>query len=187
MKKLDNQTIRLALALALVSLTAIAQQPEPRDKELPNFHKVNQQLYRGGQPKKGGLKKLADLGIKTIVNLRGESDDTHGQEDEAKRLGLRYFNIPMSSTGRPTEEQVRRVLEIIETQDNAPLFIHCRRGADRTGVIIAIFRIKHDGWTAERAIDEAKSCGLGLVQFQKRDYIKDYFERLERENTKQTK
>ncbi|MCI0665322.1 MAG: hypothetical protein L0220_30035, partial [Acidobacteria bacterium] len=87
----------IALSLMLLCLTVSAQQPELRFEQLPNFAKVNERLYRGGQPKKDGIKKLADLGIKTIVNLRGESDDTKAEESEAKRLGMRFFNVPMSS------------------------------------------------------------------------------------------
>jgi uncharacterized protein (TIGR01244 family) len=165
----------IALSLVLLCLTVAAQQPEQRFEQLPNFHKVNERLFRGGQPKKDGIKKLAELGIKTIVNLRGESDETKAEENEAKSFGMRFFNVPMSSAGRPTEDQIKRIFEIIETAENAPVFVHCRRGSDRTGVIVALFRIKHNGWTDNQAIDEAKRYGLGFIQFGKRDYIKDYF------------
>jgi tyrosine-protein phosphatase SIW14 len=176
MKNVYGRSVALVLVLALVSCLVTAQQPELSHRELPNFHRVDENLYRGGQPKTGGLKKLAQLGIKTIVNLRGESDETLAEGREAKSLGMEYFNVPMSTAGRPTDEQVRRVIEILEEKKNAPVFVHCRRGSDRTGAIIAVYRIKQDGWTAERAIDEANSYGLGFIQFRKRDYIKDYFE-----------
>jgi tyrosine-protein phosphatase SIW14 len=176
MKNVYGKPMALVLILALFSFFAIAQQPEASHKELPNFHRVNENLYRGGQPKTGGLKKLSELGIKTIINLRGESDDTRAEGREAVKLGMRYFSIPMSAAGRPTAEQVKRVIEIIEEKEKAPVFVHCRRGSDRTGAIIAIYRIEKDGWTAERAIEEANRHGLGFIQFKKRDYIKDYFE-----------
>jgi tyrosine-protein phosphatase SIW14 len=159
----------------LLCLTVSAQEPQLRFEQLPNFHMVNERLYRGGQPKKDGIKKLASLGIKTIINLRGESDETKAEESEAKSLGLRFFNVPMSSAGRPTEDQVKRVFAIIENSENAPVFVHCRRGSDRTGVIIALFRIKHNGWNGDQALAEAKRYGMGFIQFGKRDYIKDYF------------
>ncbi len=181
-----GKLIAVMSILLSVSFTFAAQQPEERHKELPNFHRVNEGLYRGAQPKDGGLKKLADLGIKSIVNLRGESEGNQLEEAEAKELGMQYFSVPMSSLGRPTSEQVKQVMEIIETKEKAPVFIHCRRGADRTGVIIAIYRIDNDGWTAEQAIEEAKLYGMGMVQFQKRDYIKDYYEK-RRENAKLVK
>jgi tyrosine-protein phosphatase SIW14 len=175
MKNTYARSMALVFILALLSFVAGAQQPETNHKELPNFHRVSEKLYRGGQPKDEGLKKLSELGVKTIINLRGESDDTRAEGIEAKSLGMEYFNIPMSSAGRPDDEQVRRVFEIIEERDNAPVFIHCRRGSDRTGAIIAVFRIKHDGWTADRAIEEANRYGMGFIQFRKRDYIQDYF------------
>jgi tyrosine-protein phosphatase SIW14 len=176
MKNVYGRSMALVLILALFSCLVIAQQPESSHKELPNFHRVNENLYRGGQPKTGGLKKLANLGIKTIINLRGESDETLAEGREAKSLGMEYLNVPMSAAGRPTDEQVRRVFEILEEKEKTPVFVHCRRGSDRTGAIIAIYRIKRDGWTAERAIEEANRYGLGFIQFRKRDYIKDYFE-----------
>ncbi len=180
MMKVYGKSLTLVLILALVSSLSIAQQPESSHKELPNFHRVDEQLYRGGQPKTGGLKKLAELGIKTIINLRGESDETRAEGIEAKSMGMAYFSIPMSAAGRPTDEQVMRVLAIIEEKEKGPVFIHCRRGSDRTGAIVAVYRIKRDGWTAERAIDEANNHGLGFIQFRKRDFIKDFFE--ERQN-----
>jgi uncharacterized protein (TIGR01244 family) len=170
----------LLVTITLVSFVAVAQQTERRYKELPNFHQVNEHLYRSGQPKNGGLKILADFGIRTIINLRGESDETRAEEAQAKMLGLSYFNIPMSSAGRPTDEQVRRVIEIIEAQEYSPVLIHCRRGADRTGAIIAVYRIKREGWEVDRALDEAKRYGMGFVQFRKRGYIKDYYEQQQR-------
>src|SRR5262249_19477235 len=144
MKILNRNSI--VLALALTSLVVFAQTAEPSFEALPNFHQVNERLYRGAQPKSEGLKKVAELGVKTVVNLRGASDETRMEEAEAKRLGLNYFNVPMSGVGRPTEEQVNRVLKIIDTMENGAVFVHCQRGADRTGVIIAIYRVTHDGW-----------------------------------------
>ena len=177
---MNNSSLRSLTLLAtvfFVSLVAGAQEAEPRYKELPNFHRVNERLYRGGQPKDGGLKVLADLGIKTVVNLRGESDDTREEGVEAARLGMKFISIPMSSAGRPNDEQIRRALAVVEGAQEGPVFVHCRRGSDRTGAVIAIYRILHDGWTAKQAIDEAKRYGLGLIQFQKRDYINDYYEK----------
>jgi tyrosine-protein phosphatase SIW14 len=179
MKNVYGRSVALVLTLALFSFLVIAQQPESSHKELPNFHRVDENLYRGGQPKTGGLKKLAELGIKTIINLRGDSDDTRAEGREALRLGMRYFSIPMSPAGRPTDEQVRRAIEIIKEKEKGPVFVHCRRGSDRTGAIVAIYRIEKDGWTAERAIEEANRYGLGFIQFRKRDYVKDYFEQLQ--------
>jgi tyrosine-protein phosphatase SIW14 len=166
----------LLAAMAVLSL-AIAAQENQAYRELPNFHRVNENLYRGAQPRRGGLKKLSELGVKTIINLRGASEETRRGQDEAEALGMRYFNIPMSALWRPTDEQVKRVLAVIDAQENWPVFVHCQRGADRTGVIIAVYRISRDQWNDEQAVAEAKRFGMAAVQFRKRGYISDYYKR----------
>src|SRR5262249_35228207 len=143
----------------------IAAQENRSYGELPNFHQVNGNLYRGAQPQHGGLKKLSELGIKTVINLRGVSEETRSEQAEAEASGLRYFNIPMSGLGRPTDDQVERALAVIDARENWPVFVHCQRGSDRTGVIIAVYRILRDQWTEEQAIAEAKQFGMARVQF----------------------
>jgi uncharacterized protein (TIGR01244 family) len=166
----------LLAATAVLSLV-IAAQENRTYSELPNFHQVNENLYRGAQPQRGGPKKLSELGIKTVINLRGESEDTRKEQAEVEAAGMRYFNIPMSGLGRPTDQQVERALAVIDTRENWPVFVHCQRGADRTGVIIAVYRILRNQWTAEQAIDEAKRFGLAGIQIRKKDYISDYYKR----------
>src|SRR5262245_46871736 len=164
-------------AIAVLSLAVAAQEDRSLKEQLPNFHRVNENLYRGAQPQRGGLKKLSELGIKTVINLRGASDDTRREQAEAESAGMRYFNIPMSSLGRPTDEQVERAMAVLDARENWPVFVHCQRGADRTGVIIAAYRISHQQWTDEQAITEAKRYGLAVVQFRKKTYISDYYKR----------
>jgi len=150
---------------------------DPKYAELPNFHQVNQEVYRGGQPKPGGLQKLASLGIKTIINLR--DDDEHGQaeEAEARAAGLRYFNIPMARMGRPSDKIIGDVLALLNNSENQPVFVHCKLGSDRTGTVIAIYRLEHDGWTSEQAKAEAKRYGMNIWQMEMKNYISDYYKR----------
>jgi tyrosine-protein phosphatase SIW14 len=170
----DFAALAAVVLLATLAL-AMRAQVEPRYPELPNFHQVNQQLFRGGQPKDGGLRKLKDLGVKTIVNLRGEDAHTRTESEEARSLGLRYYSISLPGFSRPNDADVGRVLGIINDPVNQPIFIHCHHGKDRTGTIIACFRISHDGWTAEQAKDEAQGYGLGWVEVGMRRYIDRYY------------
>jgi tyrosine-protein phosphatase SIW14 len=165
----------LAAGVLLATFALASPQVEPRYAELPNFHQVNQQVYRGGQPKDGGLRKLKDLGVKTIVNLRGEDAHTRAESEEAHSLGLRYYSISLPEFSRPQDEEVACALSIINNPENQPIFIHCHHGKDRTGTIVACYRISHDGWTAKRAKDEARRYGLGWVEIGMRRYIDKYY------------
>jgi uncharacterized protein (TIGR01244 family) len=176
MKQRTANVSAVVCLIALVASTALAQ-AQIRHKELPNFHKVSDNLYRGAQPLDRGLEKLAGLGIKTIINLRGEDERTSEEQKQAGALGLSYFSIPMPGLSAPSDEQVARVMAIIDKAENQPVFIHCKRGSDRTGTIAAIYRISHEGWTAERAITEAKQRGMSWTEFGMRDYISDYHKR----------
>ena len=81
----------------------------------------------------------------------------------------------MPGLSAPSDEQVSRVMAIIDNPDYQPVFIHCKRGSDRTGTIAAIYRISHDGWDAERAIAEAKHYGMSWAEFGMRGYISGYY------------
>lgn len=147
--------IIFTISLFLLSFAVRAQDVVSYD-ELPNFQIVSERFYRGAQPKSGGFRRLSALGIKTVVNLRGADRRALNDRKQAEAAGLRFFNVLMASHARPTAEQVRRVLSIIEAPENYPVFIYCKRGADRTGTITAIYRISHDGWTSEDGLAEAK-------------------------------
>ena len=86
------------------------------------------------------------------------------------RMGSSYTNIPMSGVGRPRDEQIRQVLALFES-DLAPVFIHCQYGCDRTGTVIACYRIQHGGWSSELALREAERHGISKLEYQMRKYI----------------
>jgi len=165
-----------AVCALMLAISAIQAQHNPSYKELPNLCKVSTQLYRGAQPLEGGIRRLSEIGIKTVINLRGDDQITWEQKD-AESAGLRYFNIPMPGLSAPSDEQVARVMAIVNNPENQPVFIHCKRGSDRTGTITAIYRISTDGWTAEQAIAEAKKYGMSWVEFGMRGYISNYYKR----------
>jgi tyrosine-protein phosphatase SIW14 len=168
--------LNVVLAALLLSASATLAQTEVAYAELPNFHQVNAQLYRGAQPHDDeGIRQLARLGIKTIINLRGEDDRTRAEQRAAEALGLHYFNIPLPGLSRPPTEKVEQVLALINASANQPVFVHCHHGEDRTGVIVAVYRITHDHWTSERAKAEAKSYGMNRFQFGMKDFISDYY------------
>jgi protein tyrosine/serine phosphatase len=155
----------------ICSAPAFAQPPYA---ELPRFEQVTDRLYRGGQPRDGGLHRLRELGIDTIVNLRGASKSTRAEEVEARALGFNYFNVALPNWGRPQDNRVRRILLIVAAPQNGRVFVHCKDGVDRTGMIIALHRITHQGWDTDKALAEADLHGMRRIQFWMRDYTEDY-------------
>lgn len=167
-----------ATATLIFCLTATSvPQSEPRYKELPRFKQVNAKLYRGAQPKRGGLKTLSELGIRTVIDLRGAGDRARAEEQEALSLGLKYYNVPLSWFGRPKDEHVDRVLQIIKQLENQPVFVHCSHGVDRTGLVVAVYRILYEGWSSEQAKAEAKRHGLHWWKFGIKKSIREHYKR----------
>lgn len=177
MRSLQKALPAVAVALVLLSASASAQDATS-NAELPRFSQVSERLYRGAQPRDGGLVKLRDLGINTIINLRGASSRTRAQEAEARATGLNYFNIGLPNWGRPQDARVQRILEIIAAPENGRVFVHCRTGVDRTGTIVALYRMTQEGWSSHDALAEAERNGMRRIQFWMRDYAEDYGEHI---------
>ncbi len=170
-----SKLLAVALFTLLVSAGAQAQTATSYE-ELPDFGQVNLHVYRGAQPRAGGIRRLAQLGVKTIINLRAANERTQAEKEEAEAAGLRFINVPMPDFSRPRDEDVQRVLALLDDQNNYPVFIHCKRGADRTGVIIACYRITHDGRTDRQALAEAKAYGMSWFQRGMKDFVEDFYE-----------
>ena len=121
----------------------------PKIKGVENFHKVSDDLYRGAQPISEGIKELKKLGIKTIVNLRLINSD----REEIGYIDIGYEHINMEAW-RPEEDEIIRFLEIMQDSEKTPVFVHCHYGSDRTGIMVAIYRMVMQDWTKEQAIAE---------------------------------
>ncbi len=123
----------------------------------PNLHRVTDDLYRGAQPTAEGFAQLQRLGIKTVVNLRASASDL----DEIGGLTLGYVHIRMD-VWRVQEEDLVRFLKVVSDPRNAPCFVHCQHGADRTGVACAVFRVAVQGWSKQEAIREMTEGRFGF-------------------------
>ncbi len=123
---------------------------------LPNLHKVSDDLYRGAQPTSEGMKRLEQLGVKMVVNLRA----FHSDRDELEGTGLAYKYIN-STAWNPEDKDVVRFLQVITDSNSTPVFVHCKHGSDRTGTMCAIYRIVVEGWSREDAIEEMTKGGFG--------------------------
>ena len=167
--------LRRAILSLAASLTLTSAWASSQGENLPNFQKVDDHVYRGAQPTTNGFKDLAERGIKTVVDLRDIGE--HSQADEQKAvtdLGMRYVSIPMQGMSTPKDKQIAAVLALFNDVTSGPVFVHCKRGADRTGTVIAVYRILHDGWDGKRALSEAKSYGMSVFQRAMQHYVMDY-------------
>lgn len=168
--------LRTGLLLGLLAFGgfhAFGERGLPAQEGIVNFGKVNDALYRGAQPSAPAITNLARLGIRTIINLRRTNDVWKGEEQTARLGGILYTNLPLAGLGRPTDEQVRLALEMIETLP-APVFVHCEHGCDRTGMIIACYRIKHDQWSNATALQEAIRYGMSGFERGMRKYVLNF-------------
>jgi uncharacterized protein (TIGR01244 family) len=127
-----------------------------QQKGIKRFIKIDEGLYRGEQPKESEFEWLKAQGIRTVVNFRREDDERVFVE----KLGLRYVHIPLSASKRIPDEAIHQFLALMKEADQKPIFIHCRRGADRTGVMVGFYRIAEQGWDGERAYREAREIGM---------------------------
>jgi protein tyrosine/serine phosphatase len=131
---------------------------------IPNAGKIDEHLYRGAQPQDGSLTHLRELGITTIVDLRGEDSSLRERERrEADALEIRFISIPVGGFSPPAKDQITTFLSLFMGQSPGTVFVHCRRGEDRTGVFIAAYRIVVDNWTADEAIKEMRFFGFNRL------------------------
>lgn len=151
-----NRILSFIPVLLLASVSVKTQQEAP---PIRNFVRVNNEFCTGAQPRLEHLEMLKADGVKAIINLRPPSEHRAAEEEaKAKKLGLRYFSIPFVF-GDPKEEQATEFLKITDDLENRPAFIHCAAGI-RVGALWMIRRVLRDGWTIEKAEQEAEKIGL---------------------------
>jgi tyrosine-protein phosphatase SIW14 len=161
---------RVVIFLALVLSTQAGAQnegPQPSDphaiathlklRGVPNFGRVNANIYRGGQPTEAGLANLKKMGIDIVVNLRQGQNEI--EEKMADKLGMHYISIP-SRCEFPQDEPLAEFLEVIEKNPSRKVFVHCRLGADRTGIAVASYRMADQGWSPQEAQREMNAFGF---------------------------
>lgn len=148
-------------------------------EDLPNFHQVHPYLYRGGEPSKEGLRKIKEMGITTIFDLRNPGEKAYDEKEAAKEMGIRYISMPMNSKA-PTAKQIKRLIDeidkakgsVVELTDSGQaekiakqeaqkttkdaIFVHCAHGSDRTGCMIGIWRVMRDGYDYDTAYKEMR-------------------------------
>ncbi len=148
------------VATILVSSTALAQESKAvgNPAGVDNFGRVTPTFLRGGEVTADGLKNLYALGVRTIVDLR---DDPEPEEAEVcRQLGMTYHSFPLTGHHAPDPATMQKVLDLI-TKADAPIYVHCSGGKHRAGTACAMYRMRVEGWTPERAWSEQQAYGFG--------------------------
>jgi protein tyrosine/serine phosphatase len=162
---------RSLAALFLFSSPALASSSVPG---INNFYQVDAHVYRGAQPTTEGFEYLANIGVKTVLDLREDGYRSYGEAQLVTSLGMQYVNVPMTALTPPTQAEITRILALLEDGTTGAVFVHCMRGADRTGAVIAAYRIDHDHWDNSRALKEAMSFGMSFFQLPRQNFIRKF-------------
>jgi protein tyrosine/serine phosphatase len=148
----------VALISVLTVVTGAAQSLNASLSTSPisieKFGKVGDHYYRGSQPDATQFAELKRLGVKMIIDLR--SDRLAESSQWARDAGMQYLNIPLTTKVPATEQQTAYFLRIVNDPANWPVYVHCKGGRHRTGEMTALYRITHEGWTADQAYEEMK-------------------------------
>lgn len=118
--------------------------------------KVKSGVYRGSKPDEEGIEALRALGVRTVINLRGSE---HSEGELVESAGMRYVWIPMKKTKAPTSDQVEQFFDVIRDKSAYPIYVHCMKGVDRTGTMMALYRIREQGWSNADALAEMVHFG----------------------------
>jgi len=172
MTKLNITTFLFALALGL-QFTAAPAKAASEVEEIPNLFKMNDNLYRGGRVTAVGMKQLKKMGVTTIINIENDDDAIKADKKFAAANGMRYISIPFDTWKTPSDAKVDGVLKLLQDRSLGPIYLHCKHGRDRTGMIMGLYRVEAEGWDAKVAYKEMKDRGFRSVLWKLTNYYKN--------------
>ena len=126
---------------------------------IDNFGRINETYYRGSQPDGRDYTDLAALGVKTVIDL--QRDGLENERQLVESAGMKFHRIPMTTRKAPTNDELALFLKLVNDPANQPVYVHCAGGRHRTGVMTAVYRMTHDGWTSDQAFKEMKQYDFG--------------------------
>ena len=146
-----------AIALPSAAQTLAKKQSLPG---LPNFGRVSDALSRGAQPQDAGYAELKKQGVEIVVSFREHPNQIAAERYAVEAQGMRFVSIPWPPMDAPRSAQVAEFLEILRANRGRKIFVHCQRGAERTGVMVAAYRMAGEKWTPQQALDEMERFGF---------------------------
>lgn len=156
------------LALLLSAALVVSAQQKMEKPGITNYTKVDAVVACGGATETSALEGLKNDGFKAVINLRQASEpgaNIPENSARAKALGLNYLHIPFNATA-PEQKSVDDFLAAVADRANQPVYVHCG-SANRVGAVWLVKRVLQDGWTIEKATEEAKLIGLRSAPLEK--------------------
>lgn len=159
-------------------------QSEPKafpNVNIINFGQMDERYYRGAQPNPGDYQSLKELGVNTVIDLR--NDPTEYEKREVEALGMKYINLPMSGWKSPKDSEIQQFMTIMNTPETGTVYVHCKAGKHRTGITGAVYRQAKYDWDYKTAYKEMKNFNFTSwpVHFALKGYIREYFEKIEKQ------
>jgi tyrosine-protein phosphatase SIW14 len=137
---------------------------------LGNVGRVAPGLYRGEQPGPGGYATLKQLGVKTVIDLR----TSESEKAQVEAAGMKAIAVPIEMTRKGLKEKVDQVVALMADPANQPVYVHCRHGQDRTGIVVAAYRMTLDNWSLKDVEAEMQSFGFNDVWVNFKKFIRSY-------------
>lgn len=151
------------------------------DIRITNFRQVTDWLYRGGQPTAQQLRQLDEAGIRTVISFRWNSDILQWEREAISQTNMNLVPIPLSYWTLPSHKDIERFFNTLDDESMRPIFIHCKHGADRTGIFTAMYRMTRQGWDFDRAYKEMRDSGFHKVRMHHLKWVLfGYWRRLQR-------
>ncbi len=137
---------------------------------LSNVGRVAPGVLRGAQPGSDGYATLKAMGIKTVIDMR----TSESEQKQVEAAGMRAIAVPIEMSRKGLKEKVEQVVALMSDPANQPVYVHCRHGQDRTGIVVAAYRIKLQGWSLADAEAEMQAFGFNDVWVNFRKFIRQY-------------
>lgn len=159
--------------------TATPPAAQPGLHGISNFGQVTPTLFRGGQPTSEGFRELKQMGVDTVVSFRHEKGENSLERRAVEALGMRFVNVPWHAWDDPTDQQVSQFLVLLSSHRRSKVYVHCQQGRDRTGTMVAIYRVAVEHWCPASAVAEMKAYHYHHFFFpQLETYVENFPQRL---------
>ncbi len=134
---------------------------------------VSPGIYRSPRPTLADLQALKAAGVKFILDLEDTTSAINQERAWAAQLGMTFVSEPMSGFWTPNDAQVNRIEAYLADAHHRPILVHCQHGEDRTGLIIGLYRVQHEGWTPAAAYKEMLANGFHQILFLLNHYYEE--------------